>query len=113
MQTKTIRREISDNPLTEVMYRTVIVLAKTHEDNYKALALARANGWEQGSCTGIGLSKITLLCTGGEAADYSQALRQAGVENHVIGDMDAPHRPHTWQEASLRPNWSETLVTLS
>lgn len=90
----------------EVQYRTVIVLCKTHEDGYKAIGLARERGIEQGYCMGIGLNKITLLCTSGEAGSYGYDLRwNHGIENHVVTDMDAPTRPHTWAEPSYRDNW--------
>lgn len=97
--------------LGQVMYRTVIVLARTHEDNYAALKLARERGIEHGSCTGVGLSKITLLCTPGEAGQYGYDLRwEYGVENHVVTDTDTPTHPSTWAAPSFRPNWERVLA---
>lgn len=89
----------------EVMYRTVIVLCETHHDGFKAVALAKERDIYQGSCTGIGLSTITLLCTPGEAGTYGRDLRELGVCNKVIFDGDAPHRPENWPEPEYRPNW--------
>jgi hypothetical protein len=96
---------VRDMPQTEVMYRTIIYVAKTHDDCMAAIAVANRRNLYCGGVSGIGLSILSLTCTPGELAQVGQDLRALGIECKEITACDAPRRPDSWSQPVFRDNW--------
>lgn len=105
----------TEMPQTEVLFRTIFMFVSDERRmNLSSYAIAEAKrlGWYQSSVWGYGFSKLTLVCTAGEIAEFTSACHVVGLPVMAVYEGDAPHRPENWSAPCLRDNWSQREIRI-